>query len=208
MNRLTKIACGVGGVVLGGLALSWWSRPRPAKLPLLVMGDSIAVGVGRALERLFPDQVVTLAREGECVRCTRDRVGDRLAQGPRGGDIVLSTGTNSLDGSVSTEDLVRQISAIIQTLRESSSTSRRVFYLAPPPAMNSSVLSEVQKENLRDLTVAVELGFRDVVSLWSIVGDEDGQGSFRSEYGTPGGLHPNQVGYEAIAQAIMKGWVV
>ena len=202
------VAGGAAGV--GYLLLKAFKGGRaPLVGPTLVMGDSIAVGVGDALAENPNIQVQTKAIIGECAECTKDRVAERMEDvsffdGATNEflpvkNIVLSTGTNSI-GRDTVYGIVEDISDIVHGLRDEG---YRVIILGPPPAMNYAGFNEEQMSEFLDLTVAIEQGFRDVISLWDLLGD--GEGLFDEQYDQPDQLHPSRAGYRRIAQAILEG---
>jgi lysophospholipase L1-like esterase len=212
---------GLGAAIGGGLLFKSlynpWKR-KPLRFPALVVGDSIAVGTGAALERLSPNpQVGTSAVVGESSGRTLELLESRLDEfsfykgattaGDLGeftppADVVISTGTNSI-GAKSVYEIVEDIEAIIRFLRDKGI---RPILIAPPPAMCAQGFSDDQKNDLLGLVTSVELGFLDVLSLWDLLGSEDidKEGCY-GPLGAPDNIHPRIAGYEAIAQALLEG---
>lgn len=142
----------IGGA-LAGLGVLWLiyrenRRHIAPSGPFLVMGDSIAVGVGQAL----PGACVG-AQVGEGVEGTLSRLETRLAQCPQAKTVILSTGVNSLGAFPS---ILETIDEIKMRLR---ARGLRVIHLGPPRALFVENL-----EAYHDVIVAD----RDVVDLWAL----------------------------------------
>jgi lysophospholipase L1-like esterase len=191
------IKLGLGAAAVAGGVLLFGGR-RLA-LPLVAMGDSIAEGIGEALERLAPGQAVTEAQSGEGVEATAARLTARLREASASRSVVLSTGVNSLSGEPgSALAVMERTVAIVSRIRE---TGRAVVLVGPPPAMAWSEDRAWQEQ----LAVLERLHGRmsGRVSLWQLLGDARDEGYFDERYGTPRGLHPNRAGYERVARAIL-----
>ncbi len=189
----------LGHLMLGGAAgLGLWmllSRPRP-KPPFLVMGDSIAEGVGAALERLAPGQAATAALSGESVGASARLASNRLLLHPETRTVVLSTGVNSLDDRPAAEVM----NATLEIVEQLRALGRAVVLIGPPPAFAYSD-DTTWRSNLSALE-RLHGRMAGRVSLWVLLGDREHSGYFDERYGTPGGLHPNAAGYERVARAI------
>lgn len=198
MNGAGVIAAGVGGAVLLGVALAG-RRGRAAALPpLVVLGDSIAVGTGAALSRIAPN-VTTLAVVGEGVPAFERQLAARLARAPRGATVVVSMGTNSL-GSIDAREIAERVQAAIDTIR---AAGYRAILLGPPPA-RAAVADGSEWDELWRLAV-LHGHVADSIDLFSLLGDPDRPGYYAEDLGAPDGLHPRVAGYNRIAQAILEG---
>lgn len=193
---LKKILIGLG--VLGGagllLAVRAQATPpkrRPVRFPVLVVGDSIGVGVAQALG------AQNLAVVGERTRTTLDKIRTNLRAASTTRTVVLSTGTNNLDQS--TEQIIRLVGEIIDVCRVQG---KRVVVLGPPPAYQA--LNETDQEALWHLRLALGV-FKDYVDIWQIVGNPYNAGHYLEEFGAPDGLHARFSGYRKIAQALRDG---
>ena len=190
---------GWGALGAAGLWLLCGGR-RKLALPLLTVGDSIAEGIGQAVERLAQGQALTLAQSGEGVEATASRLTARLRASAEARSVVLSTGVNSLSGaSDSAVEVMRETVEVVRRIRE---TGREVILVGPPPAFGMDDKSDAWREQL---VILERLHGRMTprVSLFQLLGDERRVGYFDAEYGTPGGLHPNRAGYERVAAAIL-----
>ncbi len=195
MKRWVPWAAG-GGVLLLGVGLVRWARrPRP---PYLVMGDSLAVGVGAALERRLPGQVTTAADVGEGLEGTANRLERRLGATPEARTVVISTGTNSLGSP--TEELLRRLVGIVQRVR---AAGKHVIILGPPPAGRHDAPGGWHEALER--WAAVVTTFRDHIDVWALLGDESDPHVFAPGLGAPDGLHPTRAGYARIARAVHGG---
>lgn len=169
-------------------------RAEP-QAPVLVMGDSLAVGVGQALERLLPGQVATEAEVGERIPVTSSRLADRLARHPEARSVALSTGLNS--GDLPPAEAARQILDIISRIR---ATGREVIIIGPTPCGSWDRGRLLGFADQLRATLARMYGFIDT---WDLVGNPDRPGYF-AEGASRDGLHPTGSGYRQIAEEIVN----
>lgn len=196
--RLVQLApLGLGAI---GLWLLLGGRRRVA-LPLLTVGDSIAQGIGEALERELGAWAATDAQSGESVSSTATRLAGRLADAPAARTVVLSTGVNSLRGEAgSAATVMSETVAIVAAIR---ATGRDVVLVGPPPAFGMPGATDAWRGELEALE-RLHGRMTGRVSLWQLLGDSSNEGYSDERYGTPGGLHPNRAGYERVARAILR----
>ena len=194
MSTLLKLGLGAAGVA-GFCLLLGRSRPKP---PYLTMGDSIAEGLGRALERLAPGRAATEARSGEGSAVSGRFAVGRLTMHPETKTVVLSTGVNSL-GDKGAAEVMDETVAIVDQMR---ALGRQVVLVGPPPAFGMPDADDTWRSNLAALE-RLHGRMASRVSLWSLLGDPEHPGYFLEQYGTPGGLHPNAAGYERAARAVL-----
>jgi lysophospholipase L1-like esterase len=185
-------------LALGGLgALSLWLLLGRRRLspPFLTVGDSIAEGIGQALVEFVPGQAATEAQSGEGVGTTASRLSARLSAHPEAKTIVLATGVNSLGTA---REVMDETVAIVDRIRE---TGREVVLVGPPPAMAWDEGSSWRAELAALERLHGRMAGR--LSLFQLLGDARNEGYFDERYGTPGGLHPNEAGYELAARAVL-----
>jgi len=200
MNLPSKLLLGTGSIL--GLAALYkairpWKRD-PIRFPVLFLGDSISVGVGQ----VFASRGLafrSLAVIGQAPSQLRASVQEALA-GAQEKEVVVSSGVNSVRGKPVSE-IVEDVSEVLSAIRASG---KRAILLAPPPALGSFEREEHQ-QTLTGLTISLELGFRDVVSLWDLLSDPNQPGYYKAGLGAPDQLHPTRRGYEVIAEALLKG---
>ncbi|MCK9355608.1 MAG: SGNH/GDSL hydrolase family protein [Dehalococcoidia bacterium] len=193
-SMLLKLGLGAAGVA-GFCLLLGRSRPKP---PYLTMGDSIAEGLGRALERLVPGQAFTEARSGEGSAVSGRFASARLRLHPEARTVILSTGVNSL-GDKTAAQVMDETVAIVDQMR---ALGCRVVLVGPPPAFGMSESTNAWRMELAALE-RLHGRMAGRISLWRLLGDPTEPGYFAEQYGTPGGLHPNAAGYERAARAVL-----
>lgn len=205
MNRTSKLVAGLGliggGALLTGIAARVSNRRRPVTGPIVVVGDSLAVGIGEALEGLH-DAVDVQAHVGEGVSATLNQMADRLEGVPDRATVVISTGANSLV-TRDAVDLAADVSAMIRDLRD---VGFRVILIGLPPARlwgDRRRGVEWNEELWRLNTIYSRM--IDFVDTWDVIGDPINAGYYDPEFGAPDGLHPNRAGYEELALTILEG---
>lgn len=192
MSTLLKLGLGAAGVA-GFCLLLGRSRPKP---PFLVMGDSIAEGVGQALVRLTrPGESFVEARVGEGVVVSARLASNRLALHPTARTVVLSTGVNSIEPGNAAEVMDTTI-GIVEQMR---ALGRQVVLLGPPPGFGADGATNEWRDELAALE-RLHGRMAGRVSLWKLLGDPDRPGYFDARWGAR--LHPNAAGYERVARAV------
>lgn len=175
---LGGIAAGLGIVALGGLARAA-TRPR---LPVLVVGDSLAVGLGQALLRRFPRQVRIAAQVGEAPAVTLARMPGRVAAHPEARTIVVWSGANRIN-----EPGVA-VSQVALAVEDAAASGRKVLVLELPEVPRLGEDGRLFNTGLGYATarhasvVAVPRGAE-------VAGD---------------GLHLTAAGYDAVAEAVAR----
>jgi hypothetical protein len=175
---LWGVAAGLGVAAVVGLARAS-GRPR---LPTLVVGDSLAVGLGQALARRLPGQVMVDAQVGEPPATTLALMPQRLREHPEARSVVVWTGANRVD---SPGGAVVQTTLAVQAAAE---TGRRVLVVALPPSPRLGENGRIFNSGL-PYSVGSAGAVVQVPAGVEIAGD---------------GLHLTATGYATVAEAVAR----
>lgn len=116
---------GLGVVAVGALALAAAPDELDDGRPIIVVGDSYAVGLAAQLEKMFPGRV-----ESRAVGGTASFVMSPLTD--RNAFWVVSAGTNDAAGSSSAEKIASSVLRVLGPYGSGTATQGAAFYLVPP----------------------------------------------------------------------------
>lgn len=133
MNRrhLPYVAAGVGAVLLvGAIALaSSSSSARDDGRPILVVGDSYAVGIAAALKRLYPGRSISSVAKGGVAAYYMQPVQET------DGWVIVSAGTNDAAGGASIPEIADRVVKVFGPYASCSPARGGIAYIEPHSGM-------------------------------------------------------------------------
>ena len=171
-------------------------RYTPIVEPVLVMGDSIALGVGGKLTSSY-----TLAAGGERIETTESLWRTRAGSYPSVTTIVVVSGINDIE-HYDAEDILVIAKRFISDMRNHD---RRVVYLGMTPALCNSIPGRntpAWYSNCAEYNELINDEKIDIVDLWPLVGDPITH-CLLPAYDSGDGLHPNGAGNKVIADYLL-----
>jgi hypothetical protein len=185
-----------------GLAavVSYARKPKDDGRPIVVVGDSYAVGVSAALRRQHPARTITSLAKGGVAAAA-------MAPAPEGDHyVIVSAGTNDAAGSAQPEKIAERIRAVLGPYGTCTATRGSLVYLAPHSRMGGLtgnrvelVRTELERLELLPSRYTGDL-LRRPCRLASV--DELGAAPLAAD-----GIHLTPAGYEQVAAAALAAAV-
>lgn len=180
-RMLWGIAAGLGVLAVGGIA---GALGRRCAFPALVVGDSLAVGLGAAMGRLRPGTTEVDAQVGEPPQTTVERMAGRLSSHPAPRTVVIWTGANRV-GSLSPD----QIALLVQRAAVQARDSGRSVVVVELP--NVPAFEGAER--------AVNDAIRRRLAAATVISP-----SVAADHIARDGLHLTMDGYAAVARRVLR----
>ena len=133
-QHVSWIVAGVlGAVVVGGLVLASSSSSVDDGRPILVVGDSYAVGLAAALRRMFPGRSISSVAKGGQGAYYMTPIQET------DGWVIVSAGTNDAAGSASPSDIADRVLRVLGPYADCSASRGGVAYIEPHSKMGGKL---------------------------------------------------------------------
>lgn len=121
-----------------GVALAWSNAPGiDDGRPILVVGDSYAVGIAAALRRLYPGRAITSVAKGGVAAYYMQPVQET------DGWVIVSAGTNDAAGGASPSEIADRVARVFGPYASCSPKRGAIAYIEPHTKMGGQLGSRV-----------------------------------------------------------------